>query len=326
MRGTVLGLIGILGAASLGSAPPVAADDAKPLPARLVGDLRTIFGNHHARAVHAKGLVFAGTFEPDPAAKTLSSAVLFDASVPVTVRLSDTTGIPTIPDNDPNADPRGMAVRFATSAGPVDIACHSYNGFPAKDAATFAVFLEAILASGPDAPKPTPLETFLSSHPAALRFATEQGPPPVSFATTTFYCVTAYALTGTDGTVHPVRYRLVPEAGDQRLTREEAAAKDPEYLMDDIEKRVASAPVRFRWMAQLAAEGDVIDDPSTPWPEERELVTLGTVSVEAAAADQAAANSALLFIPSNVVPGIAPADPMIAVRSSAYGVSYAGRR
>src|SRR5690348_1364516 len=65
------------------------------------------------RPAHAKGVLIAGRFTPAAAARSLTRAPHIDhASTPVTVRFSDTTGIPAIPDNDPNAAPRGMAIRF----------------------------------------------------------------------------------------------------------------------------------------------------------------------------------------------------------------------
>src|SRR2546427_7967099 len=38
-------------------------------------------------------------------------------TVPVTVRFSDASGVPNIPDTDPGAVPRGIAIRFALSGG-----------------------------------------------------------------------------------------------------------------------------------------------------------------------------------------------------------------
>jgi catalase len=65
------------------------------------------------RFTHTKGLVATGTFTPAPSAKTITRAAhLQDAPVPVTVRFSDGSGIPNIPDNNPNASPHGMAIRF----------------------------------------------------------------------------------------------------------------------------------------------------------------------------------------------------------------------
>src|SRR4051812_4646936 len=65
-------------------------------PADLVKDLHAIFGEHHARAVHTKGLIFEASFEPTAEARKLSKASVFTGKLAAVARLSDTTGIPTI--------------------------------------------------------------------------------------------------------------------------------------------------------------------------------------------------------------------------------------
>ena len=66
------------------------------------------------RPAHAKGLMCAGTFTPSPeAAKLTRASHASRPSTPVTVRYSNGTGLPTIPDNDPaRSGPRGIAIRF----------------------------------------------------------------------------------------------------------------------------------------------------------------------------------------------------------------------
>jgi len=86
-------------------------------PADLVKDIHAIFGDHHARAVHAKGIVLEARFEPTGEARALSKAIVFASKAQALVRLSDTTGIPEIPDADPNASPHGMAIKFTLTDG-----------------------------------------------------------------------------------------------------------------------------------------------------------------------------------------------------------------
>src|SRR3979490_902677 len=86
-----------------------------PLAEKLLGALDTISGLHPGfRPAHAKGLMCSGTFTPSPEAARLTRAPhAAKPSTPVTVRYSDSTGVPTIPDNDPQkSGPRGFAVRF----------------------------------------------------------------------------------------------------------------------------------------------------------------------------------------------------------------------
>src|ERR1700710_2415547 len=65
------------------------------------------------RPAHAKGILLTGVFRPSAEAASLTRAPhILRESTPVAVRFSDFAGIPTIPDSDPNASPRGCAVRF----------------------------------------------------------------------------------------------------------------------------------------------------------------------------------------------------------------------
>jgi catalase len=71
-----MGVLAIGAAAVVAGAMPIAvaaADSAQETPASMVGALHSAFGEHHARAVHAKG----GTFTPAPQAKELSKAKVF---------------------------------------------------------------------------------------------------------------------------------------------------------------------------------------------------------------------------------------------------------
>ena len=147
----------------------------KSVPEQTVDAFNGVFGVHPgARATHAKGVVLEGTFTPTASATTVSKAAHLQKKktpVPVTMRFSASTGLPTIPDTDPGAIPRGMAVKFHLPDGSkTDIVVHSFNGFPVATADEFRDLLLAIAATRPEAPKPTALDQFLSSHPAAKAF------------------------------------------------------------------------------------------------------------------------------------------------------------
>jgi len=183
----------------------------------LVDSLDKLFGLHPGfRPVHAKGLMFSGTFTPSAAARDLTRAPhVMRASTPVIVRLSDFAGVPQVPDNDPDgAGPRGMGIRFVLGEHVhTDFVGHSADAFPARTGEDFLGFARAIVASPPTAPKPTAVETFLGSHPAALRFATLPKPIPTSFARESFFGISAFGFTNTVGFVQFGRYRVLPEAG-----------------------------------------------------------------------------------------------------------------
>jgi catalase len=299
----------------------------KSLPEQEVDALAAVNGVHPgARVNHAKGVIVKGTFTPSKAAASVTQAAHFQKQktpIPVTVRFSDGSGVPTIPDTA--EIPRGMAIKFTLPAGgATDIVALSYNGFPVATAEGFRDFLLAIAASGPDKPHPTAIETFLDAHPAAKTFVTAPKPPPVSYSTLAYYGINTFKFTNAKGTVAYGRYQILPVAGTHALTTAQLAKKGPDYLVDEIGPRLRHGPVTFKLLVQIAAPGDKLDDPSVAWPDSRKTVELGTISITTATAESHTADK-LLFLPGAVTAGIEAADPMIAVRSGAYPISFARR-
>jgi catalase len=307
-------------------APPAAIS--QPAPQQMVNALYSAFGDNHSRAVHAKGIMAVGTFEPSGDAATITKAKLFAGKpAPVLVRFSDFTGIPNIPDNIGDANPRGFALKFTLPDGSTaDVVTHSFNGFPTATTEDFRQLLLTIGVSGAGAAKPTALDTFLGAHPVAKTFLTTQKPPPVSYGTLSYFGVNAFEYTAANGRKAFVRYRFVPQAGEAFVPAADLAGKSPNYLQEELPQRLAKGPIVFDWYAQIAESADVIGDPSIAWPEGRRLVKLGTVRIERLLPDPAATDKATMFRPLNVPDGIAPADPMLGVRQAAYPLSFAHRQ
>jgi catalase len=322
-----------LGAIALAAIPAAFAADApadqKPLPVALVNALNTLAGGPHPgfRANHAKGILVTGTFTPAKTAPSFSSAPHFAKTVPVLVRFSDTTGVPNIPDASPDASPHGMAIRFKLpDGGSTDIVSISVNAFPVGTPEDFLALLTAISKSGPGVPKPTPVEQFLGSHPAALKYVSTPKPPPQSFGTLAFYGVNAFKFTNAKGVSHFARYQILPAAGEHALPAADTTKADPNYLIDELPKRIAAGPVKFRLVAQVAKEGDVTNDATAVWPPDRAIVELGVISLTATEKEQVKEQKALLYNPLSLTSGIeASADPILAARPPAYAVSFAQR-
>src|SRR5579863_8900239 len=116
------------------------------LSEELLKQFDSIFGMHPGfRPAHAKGMMLMGTFAPAPGATGLTRAPhVQKKSTPVTVRFSNSTGLPLIPDNNPNANPRGIAIRFHLAERVhTDIVGHSTDGFPTRTGGEFLEFLRA---------------------------------------------------------------------------------------------------------------------------------------------------------------------------------------
>jgi catalase len=296
----------------------------------LIRQLDTIFGLHPGfRPAHAKGILLTGSFTPSPEAATRTRAPhITRDSTPVTVRFSDATGFPSLPDNDPNANPHGLAIRFHLADHVhTDIISHSADGFPTRTGQEFLEFLRAAAASGPSAPSPSPVEIFLGSHPAALAYVQTPKPSPSSFARDTYFGVTAFRFTNRDGVTRHGRYRISPAAGIEHLDAAAAKAKDANYLFDELTERVAAGPIRFDIHVQVANENDIVDDATIHWPADRRLVPFGSIALAAKVPNDAHEQQRIIFDPIPRVDGIEPSDdPLLELRAAIYLLSGRRRR
>ncbi|MCJ1432315.1 hypothetical protein MMC27_001671 [Xylographa pallens] len=297
----------------------------------LLAALHAAAGSEHRgyRPAHAKGFMLHGTFTPSAEAKSLSSAPHFSqSSTPILARFSNSTGLPQIPDGDPNANPRGIAIRFNLGGRThTDVIGHSTPYFPTRTGAEFLELLKAIGSSGPGVPSPSPAEVFLGLHPAALAFVTAPKPAPTSFACEHYFGVTALKFLNAESKATYFRYRILPVAGVE--TMEDAAAKEksPNFLHEELTTRVADGPVSFKLMAQLAEEGDVTDDATVRWPESRSVVELGVVKLEGMETNSDKEQRHIIFDPIPRVQGIEPSeDPLLDVRAAVYLMSGKERR
>jgi catalase len=288
----------------------------------LVQQLDTIFGLHPGfRPAHAKGTLLTGTFAPAAGAASLSRAPHFSrASTPVTVRFSNSTGVPVLPDNDANADPRGFALRFHLAERVhTDIIGHSTDGFPTRTGQEFLEMLRAV-ASG----NPSP---FLGSHPKALAFVQTPKPTPSSFAREKYFGVTAMRFTNAAGVSRYGRYRIAPDAGVEHLDKAAVAARGANFLFDELGERIAKGPIKFRLTVQLANDGDIVDDATIHWPEERTILDLGTVTLAQPVPEHEKEQKHIIFDPIPRVDGIDPSgDPLLELRAAVYLISGRRRR
>ena len=296
----------------------------------LLEQFDVMFGRHPGfRAAHAKGALLTGSFKPSAEAESLTRAPhATRASSPVTVRFSDSTGIPNLPDNDPNANPRGLGIRFhLADRVHTDVIGHSTDGFPTRTGQEFLEFLRAAVASAQSKASPSPIEAFLGTHPAARAFVQTPKPSPASFAKEAYFGVTAMRFTNAAGVSRYGRYRISPAAGIEHLTEEAAKAKDANYLFDEIAGRVASGPIRFDIYVQIAAEGDIVDDATIHWPAGRRLVHFGSIALTERASNDAQQQKYIIFDPIPRVDGIEPsADPLLELRAAVYLLSGRRRR
>jgi catalase len=285
------------------------------------------FGRHPGyRALHAKGTLTKGTFTATPEAARLTRAQHMQGeAIPVTVRLSNGSGDPNLPDYGPEV--RGMAVKFYLPDGSrTDISAQTVPRFPVR---TPDAFMNLLRASAPGPGRLWRLPLFLATHPEALPALRANAPtlkPPASYASVKYNAVHAYKWVDSDGGERYVRYRWLPETEEPPLAPEEAKSRGKDYLQDDIKERLARGPVRFTLELQIAGPGDNVDDPSAVWPDEREKVIAGTLELTELETGRETGGDVLVFDPVRVTDGIELSeDPILQYRSPAYSVSVERR-
>lgn len=320
-------LVAVLGCACLNPQAVIAGEPAKETPLSMVNALHTAFGEHHARAVHTKGIMLIGSFTPATEARSIVKEPIFaGGTLPVVARFSLFAGVPDLPDNADGASPAGLGIKIKAPDGDdFDIEANQHRDFIVATFDEFAVFLRAVGATKADTPHPNPVEQFLATHPHAKEFL-QTRTYPASYAQAAYFGINALKFTNAAGRSVYVRYKFVPRAGESYLTADQRKAQTGTYLQDEIAQRVAKGPVTFDWYAQIAGPGDKIDDPSTAWPDTRRLVKLGVFTLVQPPADPEAAQRELLFLPGQPHPGVESADPMLTMRNTAYPISLGQRQ
>jgi catalase len=176
---------------------------------------------------------------------------------------------------------------------------------------------------------PVKLARFLARNPVAISGLPANGRallPPASYATIRYYAVHAYAWVDGDGGRRYVRYTLVPHVTAPPLPPWKARRLGRDYLQDEIRERLARGPVRFKLELQIAEPGDQVDDPTSTWPKQRQVVIAGTLELTGLDIERETGTDVLVFDPVRVTDGIELSDdPILRFREHAYSASVARR-
>jgi catalase len=274
-----------------------------------------------SRALHAKGKLYRGTFTATPEAAALSRAAhLGGATVPALIRFSNGSGNPRQPDNAPGV--RGLAVKFTLPDGSTtDVSTQTAKLFPASTPDGFISLLRA-MRPGPTAP--LRLIGYIATHPrflSALPVVKEANKVPASYGSIAYHGLHAFRWVAADGSARFVRYHLQPAAGEEILPPDVAKAKDADFLIHELDERLASQPVRFDYQVQIGAQGDSTVDPSKPWRSDQ-TVTVGTIEITGIDTEREHGGDIVVFDPMRVTDGIEPSDdPVLRFRTLVYSAS-----
>ncbi len=292
-------------------------------PEQAVDTANRAFGRHDGyRALHAKGILFKGTFTATPDAAALTRAAhMQGGEIPATFRFSNGAGNPNHPDYAP--DPRGFAIKmYLPDDSRTDIVSVSNELFPTPTPDGFVALLDAQKA-------PWKLPLVFARYPSALRVVPKTIPtlrPPASYAAIPYYAIHAFKWIGSEGSEQFVRYALRPEHEEPRLGPREARKRGRDYLQSEIIERVERGPVRFTLQVQIAESGDPVDDPTRSWPGSRRRVDVGTFEIIERETGREQGGDILVFDPTRVTDGIELSDdPVLRFRPKAYSESVSRR-
>jgi catalase len=274
------------------------------------------------RRNHAKGVCITGTFESNGQGTRLSSAAVFrPGRMPAVGRFSLGGGNPQMPDA-PTAvlamglslqPPGGQDWRMAMIDLPV---------FVVRDVQGF---YEQLLATKPDPatgqPDPGRMAVFQTAHPEFVRAmqAIKSRPSPSGFDTASYNSLNAFRFVDAGGAATPVRWSLVAGEPFAPATPEQGKGPDKSYLFEDLIKRLARGPLQWHLMVTVGQPGDVTSDPTVPWPDDRQRVDVGTLTIDRAETEAPGNCRDIVFDPLVLPWGIEPSDDaMLSARSSAY--------
>ena len=297
-------------------------------PGRFADGFQEVFGVHPGfRRNHAKGLCVGGYFESNGQGARLSKASVFEPGrVAVTGRFSLAGGQPFAADGP--AAVRGFGLRFEPRHGGqwrtamVDI--------PVFAVGTPEGFYDQLLASKIDPatgkPDPAKMTAFLAAHPETVRAITIIKAKPFSsgFANATFNGLNVFRFTNAAGDTTPVRWSMVPV--DAFAPEGPADAQDKNYLFDALIARIRRGPVQWHMIITIGQPGDPTDDATLPWPDTREHLDVGTLTLDSVAAEAPGNCRDINFDPLVLPDGIAPSDdPLLSARSAVYSQSFTRR-
>jgi catalase len=306
------------------SAPPATASAA---------DFIEVFeklGGKHAgfRKAHAKGVCATAVFEPSREAKYFKNAPLFGQdSLPAIVRFSIGSANPSADERIPGARGMGMQIKLP------DGSAHTITGnstpvFSGKDPETFLGFLRTLVPDDSGQVNYAQVGAYVAANPSvqASTMWARTTPAPTSYANTPYFGLHTFFFEDPQ-TKETFKYRwqLSPTLGDIGLTAEQTANMPAIFLADKIKAQVADRDMKvsFTLRATIGQEADTNVDPSDVWPADREQVTMGSVTITEVGG---LACDKLNFDPNILSSGFTPsADPVLRMRSPAYGISFGKR-
>ncbi len=301
-------------------------------PARFVDTFEAVNGVHPGfRRNHAKGVCATGFFESNGNGERLSKAVVFKPGrVPVIGRFALAGGQPYVPDLA--AIVRSMAILFVLPDG--EQWRTGMNNIPIFVVSTPKAFRDQLIAFQADPatgkPDPARVHAFFARNPEAARaiHTVLSRTVPAGFADSTYNSLDAFRFVDAAGKSIAVRWSMAPAQPDEASTAT-VPLEDKNYLFDALIGRVNQSsrqPLQWHLEVTIAQPGDPTNDATIAWPDDREQVDVGTLTIDRIESEETGSCRDLNFDPLVLPAGIEPSDdPLLSARSAAYAQSFTRR-
>lgn len=297
-------------------------------PARFVDAFERVNGIQSGfRRNHAKGVCVRGYFDSNGRGTQLSKAAVFRSGrVPVIGRFSFGGGNPYVADA-PDAV-RGLGLQFLLPDGEEwRTAMINFSVFPFN---TPQAFYDNLVASQADPnthkPDPKKMAAFAVSHPEFVQAIKiiQSHQPSSGFDNTAYYGLNAFRFIDVGGRSTPVRWMMMPQQPFAPASGTSQADKN--YMFDALIASILQHPLQWHLIITIGQTGDRTNDATVPWPEGREQVDAGTLTLDDVEGEATSSCRDINFDPLVLPAGIAPSDdPLLSARSAVYSQSFTRR-
>ena len=303
---------------------------ANPDPTEMVNQFERTSGKYEGfRRSGAKGICAMGEFVGSAEGKNISISSAFSGHViPVIVRFSVGGANPKAADN--TRSQRNLALQFYLPGNEVwQMGNISAPVFGSATPEQLFGRLQSLQADPTTkTADPVKVKAFADANPAVLMqgkyFASKA--VPASYVSTNYWGVHGFGFSNASNQKVWGKWIFEPIEGVQTLSDEQAKAKDPNFLFDDLRQRVAAGKASFNFNLEIAQTGDILDNATIPLPEGRKKVTLGVLKVVSVSPDNTGPCLNITFDPNNMPKGVeGAADPMLRARTASYAIAL-GRR
>ena len=299
-------------------------------PARFVDAFERTDGVYSGfRRNHAKGVGVSGYFESNGEGARLSKAGVFKPGrVSVIGRFSFGGGIPDVVDRPTMV--RGLGLLFWLPDGEEwRTAMVNLPVFPFQ---TPQAFYDNLVASQPDPktgkPDPEKMSAFVASHPATVRALgiIQSHAPSSGFDNTAFNGLNAFRFIDAAGKSISVRWTLAPVQPFAAASAAATAQTDKNYMFDELIASILQHPLQWHLIVTIGQPGDPTNDATVAWPDGREQVDVGTLTLDHIESEETSPARDTNFDPLVLPSGMAPSDdPLLSARSAIYSQSFTRR-